>query len=199
MSNMFQEILKPSPQDGSLCHQASASLAIQPSSHSSYLFIKVHTRSLYSSYKILEFTQAPLRATNNTCWAFVQMHGQVTQDDCSLVLSASSVQPNMVHWRREWETTSKPLQHSCLENSMKSMKSQKFKTLEDELPRSVGAQYATGKEKRNSSRRNEEGELKQKTTQLWMWLVMEVKSDAVKNNIADEPGMLAPWIKVNWK
>ena len=82
---------------------------------------------------------------------------------------------------------------------MKSMKSQKFKTLEDELPRSVGAQYATGKEKRNSSRRNEEGELKQKTTQLWMWLVMEVKSDAVKNNIADEPGMLAPWIKVNWK
>jgi len=45
---------------------------------------------------------------------------------------------------------------------MKSMKSQKVKTLEDELPRSVGAQYATGKEERNSSRRNEEGELKQK-------------------------------------
>ena len=66
---------------------------------------------------------------------------------------------------------------------MKSMKSQKFKTLEDELPRSVGAQYATGKEERNSFRRNEEGELKQKTTQLWMWLVMEVKSDAVKSNI----------------
>ena len=60
------------------------------------------------------------------------------------------------------ETTSKPLQHSCLENSMKSMKSQKVKTLEDELLRSVGAQYATGKEERNSSRRNEEGELKQK-------------------------------------
>ena len=35
--------------------------------------------------------------------------------------------------------------------------------------------------------------------QLWMWLVMEVKSDAVKNNIAQEPGMLGPWIKVNWK
>ena len=45
---------------------------------------------------------------------------------------------------------------------MKSMKSQKVKTLEDELLRSVGAQYATGKEERNSSRRNEEGELKQK-------------------------------------
>ena len=35
--------------------------------------------------------------------------------------------------------------------------------------------------------------------QLWMWLAMEVKSDSVKNNIALEPGMLGPWIKVNWK
>ena len=35
--------------------------------------------------------------------------------------------------------------------------------------------------------------------QLWVWLVMEVKSDAVKNDIAWEPGMLGPWIKVNWK
>ena len=33
--------------------------------------------------------------------------------------------------------------------------------------------------------------------QSWMWLVMEVKSDAVKDNIAQEPGMLGPWIKVN--
>ena len=36
-------------------------------------------------------------------------------------------------------------------------------------------------------------------TQLWMWLVMEVKSDAVKSNIASEPEMLGPWIKANWK
>ena len=86
------------------------------------------------------------------------MHGQVTQDDCSLVLSASSAQPNVVHWRREWETTSAFLS----ENSMKSMKRQKVKTLEDELPRSVGAQYAIGEEQRNSSRRNKEAELKQK-------------------------------------
>ena len=34
-------------------------------------------------------------------------------------------------------------------------------------------------------------------TQVWKWLVMEVKSDAVKNNIAQEPGMLGPWIEVN--
>ena len=45
---------------------------------------------------------------------------------------------------------------------MNSMKRQKDRTLKDELPRSVGAQYATGEELRNSSRRNEEAEPKQK-------------------------------------
>ena len=40
---------------------------------------------------------------------------------------------------------------------------------------------------------------KKNNTQLWMQLVMEIKSDAVKNNIAQEPEMLGPWIKVNWK
>ena len=56
----------------------------------------------------------------------------------------------------------KPLQHSCLEDSMKSMKRQNHRTLKDELPRSVGAQYAIGEEWRNNSRKNEEMELKQK-------------------------------------
>ena len=42
-----------------------------------------------------------------------------------------------------------PCQHSCLENSMKSMKMQKDRTLKDELPRSVGAQYDTGDQWRN--------------------------------------------------
>ena len=46
-----------------------------------------------------------------------------------------------------------PLQYSCLENPMNSMKRQKDMTLKDELPRSVGAQYATGEEWRNNSRR----------------------------------------------
>ena len=36
-------------------------------------------------------------------------------------------------------------------------------------------------------------------TQLWMWLVMEVKSDGIKRNSAQEPGMLGPWIKINWR
>ena len=68
---------------------------------------------------------------------------------------------------------------------MNDMKRQKDTTLKDELPRSVGAQYATGEEQRNNSRNSEETEPKWKnTTQLWMWLMLEVKSDAVKNNIA---------------
>ena len=68
-------------------------------------------------------------------------------------------------WRvltKRGEGNGKSLQHSCVENPMDSMKRQKDTTLKDELPRSVGAQYATGKEQRNSSGRNEEAEPKQK-------------------------------------
>ena len=60
------------------------------------------------------------------------------------------------------EGIGKPLQYSCLENPMNSMKRQKYMTLRNELPRSVGAQYATGEEWRHNSRKNEETELKQK-------------------------------------
>ena len=56
----------------------------------------------------------------------------------------------------------KPLQYSCLENPMNSMKREKDMTLKNELPRSVGAQYATGEKWRNNSRKNEETEPKQK-------------------------------------
>ena len=54
------------------------------------------------------------------------------------------------------------LQYSCLETPMNSMKGQNGMTLEDELPRSVGAQYATRDQWRNNSRKNEETEPKQK-------------------------------------
>ena len=78
------------------------------------------------------------------------------------------------------EGNGKPLQYSCLENPMNSMKRQKYMTLKNELPRSVGAQYATGEEWRHNSRKNEEMEPKQK-----QHLVVDVtgdgrKSDAVK-------------------
>ena len=54
------------------------------------------------------------------------------------------------------------LQYSCLENPMDSMKRQKDRTLKEELPRLVGAQYASGDQWRNNSNRNEEMETKQK-------------------------------------
>ena len=62
-------------------------------------------------------------------------------------------------WSTE-EGNGKPLQYSYLENPMKSMKRQKDMTLKDEIPRLVGAQYVTGEEWRNNSRKNEEMEPK---------------------------------------
>ena len=64
--------------------------------------------------------------------------------------------------RSTGEGNGKPLQYSCLENPMNSMKRQKDRTLKDELPRLVGAQYATGDQWSNNSRKNEETKPKQK-------------------------------------
>ena len=71
-------------------------------------------------------------------------------------------------WRvlhKMWSTgegNGKPLLFSCLENPMSSTKKQKERTLNDELPRSVGARYATGDQWKNNSRKNEETEQKWK-------------------------------------
>ena len=59
------------------------------------------------------------------------------------------------------EGNGKPFQYSYLENPMNSVKMQKDRTLKDELPGSVGAQYATGDQWRNNSRKDEETEPKQ--------------------------------------
>ena len=79
---------------------------------------------------------------------------------------------------RMWSTgegNGKPLQYSCLENPMNSMKRQKDKTLKEELPRWVGAQYATGDQWRNNSRKNEGVEPKQK-----QYPVVDVTGDGSK-------------------
>ena len=90
---------------------------------------------------------------------------------------------------RAWSTgegNGKPLQYSCLENPMNSMKRQNDRIPKEELPRSLGAQYATGDQWRNNSRWNEGMEPKQKqhpvvdvtgdrskvwccTEQYWIW------------------------------
>ena len=88
---------------------------------------------------------------------------------------------------RMWSTgegNGKPLQYSCLENPMNSMKRKNDRILKEELPRLVAAQYATGDQWRNNSRKNEGMEPKQK-----QYLVVEVTGDrskvrTVKSNIA---------------
>ena len=64
-------------------------------------------------------------------------------------------------WATE-KRNGKPLQYSCHENPMNSMKGQKDRTLKDEFPRSVGSQYATGDQWRNNSRKTKETKTKQK-------------------------------------
>ena len=64
--------------------------------------------------------------------------------------------------RSTGEENGKPLQYSCLENPMNSMKRQKDRILKGELPGLLGAQYATGDQWRNNSRKNEGMEPKQK-------------------------------------
>ena len=71
-----------------------------------------------------------------------------------------------------------------IQNPMNSMKRLKDRTLKDELPRLVGAQYATGDQWRNNSRKNEGMELKQKQHPVVDGLVIETRSNAVKSSIA---------------
>ena len=85
-----------------------------------------------------------------------------TQDGQVMVESSDKM------WSTGEGNGKKPLQYTCLENSMNSMKRQKDMILKDELPRSVGVQYATGEDWRNNSRKNEETDPKQNNTQLLM-------------------------------
>ena len=73
------------------------------------------------------------------------------------------------------EGNGKPLQYSYLENPMNSMKRQNDKILKEELPKSVGVQYATGDQWRNNSRQNEGREPKQKQHP-----VVDVTGDRIK-------------------
>ena len=82
------------------------------------------------------------------------------------------------------EENAKPLQYSCLENPMNSVKRQNDRLLKEKLPRSVGAQYATGDQWRNNSRKNEGMEPKQKQYPVVDVTGDRSRSSAVKSNIA---------------
>ena len=89
------------------------------------------------------------------------MSGRASQDRRVMVESSDKM-------RSTGEGNGKRLQDSCLENTMNSMKKQSDRILKEELPRSVGAQYATGDQWRNNSRKNEGMEPSKNNTQLWM-------------------------------
>ena len=92
---------------------------------------------------------------------------------------------------RIWSTgegNGKPLQYSCLENPMNSMKRRNDRILKDELSRSVGAQYATGDWWRNNTRKNEETEPKQKQHP-----VVNVTGDGSKVQCCKEQYCIGTW------
>ena len=86
------------------------------------------------------------------------------------------------------EGNGKPLQDSCLENPMNSVKRQKDRTLKDKLPRSVGAQYATGYQWRNNPRKNEGMEPKEKQHP-----VVDVTGDRSKVRCCKEQYCTGTW------
>ena len=90
------------------------------------------------------------------------------------------------------EGNGKPLQYSCLENPMNSMKRQNDRMLKEELSRSVGAQYATGDQWRNNSRKNEKMEPMQK-----QYPVMDVTGDRSKVQCCKEQNFLNLECKVH--
>ena len=92
---------------------------------------------------------------------------------------------------KTWSTgkgNRKPLQYSYLEIPKNSVKRQKDRTLKDELPRSVGAQYATGDQWRNNSRKNEGMEPKQK-----QYPVVDVTSDKIKVRCCKAQYCIGTW------
>ena len=106
---------------------------------------------------------------------------RATQDGQVMVESSDKI----------WSTgegNGRALQYSCLENPMNSMKRQKDRTLKDELPRSVGAQYATGDQWRSNSRKNEEMETKQKQHP-----VVDVTGDGSKVRYCKEQCCIGTW------
>jgi len=92
---------------------------------------------------------------------------------------------------RMWSTgegNGKPLPYSCLENPMNSMKRKNDRILKGELPRSVGAQHATGDHWRNNSRKNERMELKQKE-----YPVVDVTGDRSEVQCCKEQYYIGTW------
>ena len=86
------------------------------------------------------------------------------------------------------ERNGKPLQYSCLEKPMNSMKRQKYMTLKDDFPRSVGSRYVNGEEWRNSSRKTEEAKPKRKQCP-----VVDVTGEGIKVQCWEKQYCIGTW------
>ena len=106
---------------------------------------------------------------------------RATQDGEVMVESSGKTWPT-------GEGNGKLLQYSCLENPMNNMKRQNDRILKEEIPRSVGAQYATGDQWRNNSRKNEGMEPKQK-----QYPVVDVTSDRSNVQCYKEQYCIESW------
>ena len=107
---------------------------------------------------------------------------------CSATQDGQVMEENSDKTCSAGEGNGKLLQYSHLENLMNSMKRQKGMRLGDELSRMVGAQYATGEEWKNNSRKNEEMEPKQKQHP-----VVDVTGDGSKVRYCKEQYCIGPW------
>ena len=107
-------------------------------------------------------------------------HG-ATRDWCVMVERSDRMQST-------GEGNGKPLHYSCLENPMNRMKRQNDRILKEKLPRSVGAQYTTGDQWRNNSRKNEGMEPKQE-----QYPVVDVTGDKSKIQCCEEQYCIGTW------
>ena len=101
----------------------------------------------------------------------------------------------VVHGRREWQTTPVFLPWE----QWTVWKGKKIGHWKMNSPGLLAPNMLLEKTREITPERMKRWSQSENNAQLWMWLVMEVKSDTVKSSIAQEPEMLGPWIKANWK
>ena len=121
------------------------------------------------------------------CWLLGSRSGWMeTEPRCGV--SSHTKNRLFICFRQGWTCGFKPKFVCLMHSEAKQMGTSKF-----------GAQYATGDSGEITPERMKRQSQSKNSTQLWMWLMREAKSNAVTSNIAQEPGMLGPWIKANWK
>ena len=113
----------------------------------------VDTREMESFTRIISATPASIQ--ENKEWYSDGIREKEGKVNTIIIIIIVFMQPQIDKMWSTGEKNGKPLQHSCPENLINGMKRQKDMTLKSELPRSVDAQYATGEDWKNSSRRNE--------------------------------------------